>query len=346
MEGLFIKDALDARAVVEAAIAGRFAVSGLLRPHEIRSGSVRVLEDGKGSFKKNRRLRDGFDWSPSRTSGPFQLFRRVDYIGLDPHRPLREPTQSEESPLFQVSCRRNMMLIPNGLARRTIRVTGSNNLLYLVVSYFTPRHVEHFYNRLPNYKHWEHILTRPLELSKFSNLGGRTIALCSPTPSDDSEPETMSPPMYDNDWRVSCGDQQQRGKQTVPMWRMTDDWPAAVAAHVAALFGAHGLAPHAAGACAVFCEERLNARLFATLAPGDVKELFATLAPGDVKELFAAPFAARRLLKVAAAQLREKYAVPLKRKSELKLFIDQISVSRQKRVASSQQIDIWQGYGG
>ncbi|KAI9345702.1 hypothetical protein BDR26DRAFT_1005553 [Obelidium mucronatum] len=56
-----------------------------------------------------------------------------------------------------------------------IGVTGSNNLLYLVVSYFTPRHVEHFYNQLPNYKHWEHILTRPLECRNLT----KSIVMCS-----------------------------------------------------------------------------------------------------------------------------------------------------------------------
>ncbi|KAJ3019369.1 UNVERIFIED_CONTAM: hypothetical protein HDU68_010679 [Siphonaria sp. JEL0065] len=45
-----------------------------------------------------------------------------------------------------MALRANCRFIPNGLAKRTIGLTGSDGLKYRVISYFYPMDVEHFYN--------------------------------------------------------------------------------------------------------------------------------------------------------------------------------------------------------
>ncbi|KAI9335892.1 hypothetical protein BDR26DRAFT_936224 [Obelidium mucronatum] len=142
---LFVKDVPDAELMVEAAIAGDYPFSRCTKLEYIESGTVHVFKEDM--YKNKKQHTDGLDWSPSRSCGPFLLSRQVRHIGLS-FRTLRGSLPPpEESALFQTKrCRPNTIFVPNGLAKRTVKVVGSNGLSYRVVSYFTPRHVEQFYN--------------------------------------------------------------------------------------------------------------------------------------------------------------------------------------------------------
>ncbi|KAI9330854.1 hypothetical protein BDR26DRAFT_871022 [Obelidium mucronatum] len=106
-------------------------------PH-IQSGSVVVFAENN-QFSQMLRFRDGRRWSPSRPQGPFLLYREVEAV-------TQQRRLKEASTRFtNVALRVNSQFVSNGLAKRTLRVLGSDGLKYRVISYFYPTDVEHLF---------------------------------------------------------------------------------------------------------------------------------------------------------------------------------------------------------
>ncbi|TPX56705.1 hypothetical protein CcCBS67573_g09325 [Chytriomyces confervae] len=89
----------------------------------IRSGTVLVFAENN-HHSMMVRWRDGERWSPSRIHGQFLLYRTT-------------------------GARPNTRLVPNGFAKRTITLTGSDSKRYRVISYFYPSDVAHLYGDPP-----------------------------------------------------------------------------------------------------------------------------------------------------------------------------------------------------
>ncbi|KAJ3391809.1 hypothetical protein HDU80_010980, partial [Chytriomyces hyalinus] len=158
----FIKDTLDAQLLVESCIAhSHNPVLDLpvgMASFPLRSGTVIVFPEGSQETLRVR-WRDGCNWSSSKVNGPFLLYRETEIKSPASNPTLVKQQQQQqqqqtkrEKPagLFTVtSLRANTQLVPNGFAKRTISILGSNNRKYRVVSYFTVKDVEHFFTRNP-----------------------------------------------------------------------------------------------------------------------------------------------------------------------------------------------------
>ncbi|ORY53887.1 hypothetical protein BCR33DRAFT_711224 [Rhizoclosmatium globosum] len=133
----FIKDPLDATLLVEA------CVQGLLKPvttitgstcSNIRSGTTIVFLESSADNSRLR-FRDGRSWTSSKLSNGFLLYRETesDKVPVDK----RNLERREKSTLFSSSNVRNgTRLVVNGLAKRTISLTGSDGNRYRVINYF------------------------------------------------------------------------------------------------------------------------------------------------------------------------------------------------------------------
>ncbi|KAJ3073823.1 hypothetical protein HDU98_000565 [Podochytrium sp. JEL0797] len=143
----FVNDTVSAYFLIEACVAGTLPcvrdtnfLEPILPP---RSGTVIVFAEQDG---KKLRWNDGKHWSvPTKEKdSSFVLSRETEQHGLRS----RHTNQRERSSLFRAArLKPSTQLIPNGLARRTISMNGSDNKRYRVVSYFYPCHVQHFYTK-------------------------------------------------------------------------------------------------------------------------------------------------------------------------------------------------------
>ncbi|KAI9330860.1 Gti1/Pac2 family-domain-containing protein [Obelidium mucronatum] len=199
----FVQDKCDAYILVEACVQGLLdpiinlplIVSGL----SIRSGSVIIFPERKDQVQQSR-WRDGGQWSASRISGAFLLYREIESIGkgISKHqrhgqeagsmfgtklRPntrfpngltLNRPDTNErtDSEMFSTtSLRQNTRLINNGMAKRTISLTGSDGNRYRVISYFYPSDVEHLYKKQdPIGGRTPETLNTPSQMPEFEHL--------------------------------------------------------------------------------------------------------------------------------------------------------------------------------
>ncbi|KAI8612655.1 Gti1/Pac2 family-domain-containing protein [Chytriomyces sp. MP71] len=201
----FLETAADADLIVEAVVAGRLlAVSAMPLVGSgisVRSGSICVYQD-RAEQSQQIRWRDAFCWSASRMNGHFLLYREIEpsekqlkktVAGHHPYSRQRDASNpsaglvSATPPphsgtrhckinLFSTSSlRKGTRLVPNGFAKRTILVTGSNGIKYRCVSYFYPSDVEHLYNEVmdpPAYA-----LQTPSQDPNFPNLSMRAALL-------------------------------------------------------------------------------------------------------------------------------------------------------------------------
>ncbi|KAI9330867.1 Gti1/Pac2 family-domain-containing protein [Obelidium mucronatum] len=177
----FIKDVSDASLLIEACIAGHYKIMQDL-PYgvttlPIRSGSCIVFAESSAKSLRVR-WRDGSLWSCSRICGPFLLYREVVCTKDGETRGIQE---KERKNTFTVtSARPNSKIVPNGLAKRTISMNGSDGNKYRVISYFYPKDVASYYER--NQK--ESLLFTPSKLPEFQPFVDRAqVTLPSESPS-------------------------------------------------------------------------------------------------------------------------------------------------------------------
>ncbi|KAI9330855.1 hypothetical protein BDR26DRAFT_871023 [Obelidium mucronatum] len=144
---LFISTPFEAQLILEAALNGCFPIlnsgpySSPALP-SIQSGTVLIFAEKGSHFTQMVRFRDGKRWSPSRPQGPFLLYREIEGFGGITH----VGSVIERSSRFvNKALRERCRFIPNGLAKRSIGLTGSDGLKYRVMSYFYPMDVEHIY---------------------------------------------------------------------------------------------------------------------------------------------------------------------------------------------------------
>ncbi|KAJ3240202.1 hypothetical protein HDU78_002394 [Chytriomyces hyalinus] len=165
----FVETQLDAQILVEAVIHKLiepvFNMPLVMSGLSIRSGSVIVFPERKDQAQLSR-WRDAFCWSASRMNGPFLLYREIEPsekavrkqmvgglrslsaspLSSAPPPALSRSGRQARSTLFATSSlRKNTKLVPDGFAKRTIVITGSDGGKYRVISYFYPSDVEHIY---------------------------------------------------------------------------------------------------------------------------------------------------------------------------------------------------------
>ncbi|TPX73664.1 hypothetical protein CcCBS67573_g05052 [Chytriomyces confervae] len=179
----FVKDTQDAQALIEACIAGALRPLNTTPEHlshlRIRSGTCLVFGDDYSKHGDGRghtaRWRDGGRWSRSRLQGPFLLYREVEPTKTsvpseDTYSKFLQTVASTEPE--QCTRFRNTVLrpqtrfVPNGLAKRTITLTGSDGQRYRVISYFHPANVAHFYGD-PDPTTGVSLLMRPGDFSEL-----------------------------------------------------------------------------------------------------------------------------------------------------------------------------------
>ncbi|KAI9330880.1 hypothetical protein BDR26DRAFT_871079 [Obelidium mucronatum] len=166
----FIKTRQDAETIVEA------CVQGILRPiHDLSvscdgtvicfSESSAVSGVGVGECGQKMRWRDGLNWSSSRISGPFLLYRQVE------SQQWPQKVQERDSLFSTTSLRANTRVVVNGLAKRTMAVVASNGVKYRIINYFYPYEVEeHYSERLARGRGAGSILRTPSEVPELSRL--------------------------------------------------------------------------------------------------------------------------------------------------------------------------------
>ncbi|KAI8831471.1 Gti1/Pac2 family-domain-containing protein [Chytriomyces cf. hyalinus JEL632] len=140
----FIKDPLDAQLCIEACIAGILQPLNMvpmsLSDLQIRSGTVLVFAENS-NLGQMVRWRDGCRWSASRLQGPFLLYREVESATT-----ASTNTENERDIRFvNTVVRGKTRFVANGLAKRTLTLSGSDGNRYRVISYFYPSHVQHLY---------------------------------------------------------------------------------------------------------------------------------------------------------------------------------------------------------
>ncbi|KAI8610432.1 Gti1/Pac2 family-domain-containing protein [Chytriomyces sp. MP71] len=146
----YVKNRMDALLLIEACI-DRVLFPLNVTPVDlsrvrIRSGTVLVFAENS-SHSMMVRWRDGERWSPSRIHGQFLLYREVISTRHDSNPNGEQP---ETCTRFSTSgARANTRLVPNGFAKRTITLTGSDGNRYRVISYFYPSDVSHLYGDEP-----------------------------------------------------------------------------------------------------------------------------------------------------------------------------------------------------
>ncbi|ORY53636.1 hypothetical protein BCR33DRAFT_761012 [Rhizoclosmatium globosum] len=137
----FCRDKIDAQLLCEAVIAGIIQPiadlpAGCSAP-KVRSGSVIVFPENASQTMRVR-WRDSKQWSSSKVSGSYLLYRQV----VPTSQSLSNTVPERPNPYQATSTRPNTKLVPNGLAKRTISLTGSNGAKFRVISYFVPDHVD------------------------------------------------------------------------------------------------------------------------------------------------------------------------------------------------------------
>ncbi|KAJ3027428.1 UNVERIFIED_CONTAM: Mitochondrial translocator assembly and maintenance protein 41 [Siphonaria sp. JEL0065] len=184
----FVKERYDAQLLVESTISGMLeAMHDLpvgVTTMRIRSGTCIVFAENSSQMQRMR-WRDGAAWSSSKICGSFLLYREVESTTL-PYTRIPEP---ERSSLFVTSSLRpNTRLTPNGLAKRTLSLIGSDKNRYRVINYFYPSDVEEFYR---GYSHTLHsnpyTLQIPSRLPEFEHLKSKFASSPFPTSSPSSE---------------------------------------------------------------------------------------------------------------------------------------------------------------
>ncbi|KAI9335969.1 hypothetical protein BDR26DRAFT_865461 [Obelidium mucronatum] len=146
----FCRERIDAQILIEAVISGKINPICDLPPGcsapNVRSGSVIVFQEGATQTLRVR-WRDSKQWSSSKVSNSFLLYREVIpttqaiATGSTTNSPPRY--NERHNPLYTAtSVRPNTKLVPGGLAKRTISLIGSNGAKYRVINYFYPGHVD------------------------------------------------------------------------------------------------------------------------------------------------------------------------------------------------------------
>ncbi|KAJ3242045.1 hypothetical protein HDU78_001538 [Chytriomyces hyalinus] len=132
-----IEDSLDAGIVIEACIKGILReVSGAMEVSsiEIRSGTVLVIHERDGNIQ---RWRDGYQWSPSRISGGFLIYRQVErkdsVTATEAEETQTIPSTADGSKLAKG---KSFTVLPDGLTKKTIGMIGSDRQSYRVISYY------------------------------------------------------------------------------------------------------------------------------------------------------------------------------------------------------------------
>ncbi|KAI9330871.1 Gti1/Pac2 family-domain-containing protein [Obelidium mucronatum] len=141
----FVKDEIDAKILIEACVNKELPLIPDIPcgGEGASSGKVYVFCESSSQILKMR-WRDGLHWSSSRISGNFLLYREVESTDVPTN--VQRAQEKEATALFTTSSLRPYTrLIPNGLAKRTISLTGSDGLRYRVINYFYPKFVEHHY---------------------------------------------------------------------------------------------------------------------------------------------------------------------------------------------------------
>ncbi|KAJ3132165.1 hypothetical protein HK100_005597 [Physocladia obscura] len=119
-----------------------------------------------------RRDENGGNWTTSKLNEGFLLYRETE--------PLPEEFSSPQFPIETVplftagSLKANTQLIPDGMAKRTISLTGSDGNRYRVISYFYPTDVESHYDNNRNegqLQKRKSFLKTPTEIPEFAVFG-------------------------------------------------------------------------------------------------------------------------------------------------------------------------------
>ncbi|KAJ3121658.1 hypothetical protein HK100_012287 [Physocladia obscura] len=155
----FIKNKEDAMLIVEACVNGQLQATPRCQHNKLkyRSGSVVVYTQNL-SDKNSIRWRDGGSWSTSKLSDGFLLYREVEAFGVS--------RRLEKCALFKAgSIKSDCQLVPNGLAKRTICLSGSDGNRYRVISYFYPLEVEGYFKQTRRA-----FLQRPSQMPEFRHL--------------------------------------------------------------------------------------------------------------------------------------------------------------------------------
>ncbi|KAJ3205816.1 hypothetical protein HDU82_004945 [Entophlyctis luteolus] len=180
----FVRDATDAAVLVEAcirnllptqqseAVSPASASSTLTNAGPvIENGTVVVFQfrESDKTFESDdaadsmARWRDNRRWSPSRPQGAFLLYREVEPLDG----PMKEQSHEKSTRFVNISLRGNRRFVPNGLAKRSISIIGSNNLKYRVIHYFHPDAVESLYT--PSHDSQTDLIC-PSDVPQFSEL--------------------------------------------------------------------------------------------------------------------------------------------------------------------------------
>ncbi|KAI9330856.1 Gti1/Pac2 family-domain-containing protein [Obelidium mucronatum] len=122
----FIKDSHDAALVIAGCVAGDLQPFNTAPMNstsiQITSGTVLVFQENSGTSMV--RWRDGKRWSPSRPQGQFLLYRKLT-TNPNMHHEVELSTR-----FVNMSLRGSCRFIPNGLAKRTIGLVGSDGNRY------------------------------------------------------------------------------------------------------------------------------------------------------------------------------------------------------------------------
>ncbi|KAJ3114610.1 hypothetical protein HK100_001611 [Physocladia obscura] len=154
----FIKDRQDAILIVEACVQGQLKCMPVYKytNFNFRSGSIVVITQKSYGITSSIRWRDGRHWTTSKLNEGFLLYRETA--------PLQKGFSSpqfpiEKFPLFTAgSLKSNTKLIPDGMAKRTISLTGSDGNWYR----------DSHYNTRQQRKS---ILKTPTEIPEFAVFG-------------------------------------------------------------------------------------------------------------------------------------------------------------------------------
>ncbi|KAI9330858.1 hypothetical protein BDR26DRAFT_871036 [Obelidium mucronatum] len=138
---------------------------------QIRSGTVLVFAENS-SMGQMVRWRDGCRWSASRLQGPFLLYREVEASNSNASSASAEPERDVR--FVNTVVRGKTKFVTNGMAKRTLTLTGSDGNRYRVISYFYPSDVGHLYgdavpaDKTPN-------LATPSQLPEFARFTNKVI---------------------------------------------------------------------------------------------------------------------------------------------------------------------------
>ncbi|KAJ3258616.1 hypothetical protein HDU77_002208 [Chytriomyces hyalinus] len=135
-----IESPMDASLVIEACIKGILKeMSGVAEAStiDIRPGTVLVIHERGGSIQ---RWRDGHQWSPSRISGNFLIYREVERLNMKDVIPSTDDCH-RKSALAPINASKQTKpkmysILPEGLTKKTISLIGSDRQTYRVISYY------------------------------------------------------------------------------------------------------------------------------------------------------------------------------------------------------------------